>query len=162
MSFGDWILLGVILLCAGAAVAHILRGKKSCCGNCRGCSGRCFCGARLIFGGLAHYASGGHKMPKGVDTMMNRFTQLRRKEVINLCDGCRLGCVGDVEVKLPEGEVRALIVFGPSRFFGLFGRGEDYYIPWDCIQKFGDDIILIDKPFQRRDGPPDRKRRHWG
>lgn len=62
-------------------------------------------------------------MPKGVDTMMNRFTQLRRKEVINLCDGCRLGCVGDVEVKLPEGEVRALIVFGPSRFFGLFGRG---------------------------------------
>lgn len=40
-------------------------------------------------------------MPKGVDTMMNRFTQLRRKEVINLCDGCRLGCVGDVEVKLP-------------------------------------------------------------
>ena len=101
-------------------------------------------------------------MPKGVDTMMNRFTQLRRKEVINLCDGCRLGCVGDVEVKLPEGEVRALIVFGPSRFFGLFGRGEDYYIPCDCIQKFGDDIILIDKPFQRRDGPPDRKRRHWG
>ncbi len=39
MSFGDWILLGVILLCAGAAVAHILRGKKSCCGNCRGCIG---------------------------------------------------------------------------------------------------------------------------
>lgn len=49
--------------------------------------------------------------------MLNRFTQLRRKEVINLCDGCRLGCVGDVEVKLPEGEVRALIVFGPCRFF---------------------------------------------
>ena len=43
--------------------------------------------------------------------MLNRFTQLRRKEVINLCDGCRLGCVGDVEIKLPEGEVRALIVF---------------------------------------------------
>ena len=76
-------------------------------------------------------------MSKGVDAMLNRFTQLRRKEVINLCDGCRLGCVGDVEVKLPEGEVRALIVFGPCRFFGLFGRGEDYYIPWDCVQKFG-------------------------
>ena len=94
--------------------------------------------------------------------MLNRFTQLRRKEVINLCDGCRLGCVGDVEVKLPEGEVRALIVFGPCRFFGLFGRGEDYYIPWDCVQKFGDDIILIDKPFRRPEGPGDRKRRRWG
>lgn len=101
-------------------------------------------------------------MPTGVDAMLNRFTQLRRKEVINLCDGCRLGCVGDVEVKLPEGEVRALIVFGPCRFFGLFGRGEDYYIPWDCVQKFGDDIILIDKPFRRPEGPGDRKRRRWG
>ena len=97
-------------------------------------------------------------MPKGVDAMLNRFTQLRRKEVINLCDGCRLGCVGDVEVKLPEGEVRALIVFGPCRFFGLFGRGEEYYIPWDCIRQVGDDIILVDKPFPQRE-PPRRERR---
>lgn len=45
------------------------------------------------------------------------------------------------------------------RFFGLFGRGEDYYIPWDCVQRFGEDIILIDKPFQRRDPRLERKRR---
>ena len=82
--------------------------------------------------------------------MMCRFSQLRRKEVINICDGSRLGCVGDLELCIPEGTVKALIVFGPCRFFGLFGRGEDYYIPWDCVQRFGEDIILIDKPFQRR------------
>ena len=91
--------------------------------------------------------------------MLCKFSLLRRKEVINLCDGCRLGCVGDVEVTVPEGSVKALIVFGPCRFFGLFGRGEDYYIPWECIQRIGDDIILIDKPFQRRDPTLDRKRR---
>lgn len=90
--------------------------------------------------------------------MLCRFTALRRKEVINLCDGCRLGYVGDVEVTVPEGAVKAIIVFGPCRFFGLFGRGEDYYIPWECVQKFGDDIILVDKPF-RRDPPPPPKRR---
>ena len=56
--------------------------------------------------------------------MLCKFSLLRRKEVINLCDGCRLGCVGDVEVTVPEGSVKALIVFGPCRFFGLFGRGE--------------------------------------
>ena len=56
-----------------------------------------------FFRGLAHFAAREHRMPTGVDAMLNRFTQLRRKEVINLCDGCRLGCVGDVEVKLPEG-----------------------------------------------------------
>ena len=45
--------------------------------------------------------------------MLCKFSLLRRKEVINLCDGCRLGCVGDVEVTVPEGSVKALIVFGP-------------------------------------------------
>lgn len=55
--------------------------------------------------------------------MMERFSHLRRKEVINICDGRRLGFVGDLELKVPEGEVKALIVFGPCRFFGLFGRG---------------------------------------
>ena len=91
--------------------------------------------------------------------MVDRFTTLRHKEVINICDGCRLGYVGDVEISIPEGAVKGIIVFGPCRFFGLFGRGEDYYIPWECIQRIGDDIILIDKPFQRRDPNSERKRR---
>ena len=43
-------------------------------------------------------------------------------------------------------------------FFGLFGRGEEYYIPWDCIRQVGDDIILVDKPFPQRE-PPRRERR---
>lgn len=38
--------------------------------------------------------------------MLCKFSLLRRKEVINLCDGCRLGCVGDVEVTVPEGSVQ--------------------------------------------------------
>lgn len=80
-----------------------------------------------------------------------RMVEMRYKEVININDGCRLGFVGDVEICLPDGKVTAIIVPGPCRFFGLFGRGEDYYIPWDCIRQIGDDIILIDKPFQRRE-----------
>ena len=94
--------------------------------------------------------------------MLDRFTLLRRKEVINICDGSRLGCVGDVELRLPEGEVKALIVFGPCRFFGLFGRGEDYYIPWECIRRFGEDIILIDKPFTHREGGREGRKRYRG
>ena len=76
--------------------------------------------------------------------MVNRFSILRRKEVINVCDGCRLGYVGDLELKLPEGEVKAVIVYGPCRFFGLFGRECDYLIPWGCIKRIGDEIILVD------------------
>ena len=58
---------------------------------------------------------------------------------------------------LPDGRVAALVVPGPCRFFGLFGRGEEFYIPWECIKQVGDDIILIDKPVQRR--PPYKRQR---
>ena len=90
--------------------------------------------------------------------MQCRFRDLRCKEVINICDGCRLGYVGDLDIRIPEGQVMAIIVNGPPRFLGLFGRGEEYYVPWDCIQRMGDDIILVDKPFPRREMEPDRKR----
>ena len=91
--------------------------------------------------------------------MQCRIRDLRCKEVINICDGCRLGFVGDVEVRVPEGQVVAIVVFGPCPFLGLFGRREEYYIPWECIQRVGDDIILVDKPIQRRESIPERKRR---
>lgn len=76
--------------------------------------------------------------------MQQRFTDLRCKEVINIADGCRLGYVCDVEVELPMGKIVAIIVPGPSRFFGLLGRECDYCIPWPCIKRIGDDIILVD------------------
>lgn len=40
MGVTDWILLGAILLCAGAVLVHLLKGKKGgCCDDCQGCSG---------------------------------------------------------------------------------------------------------------------------
>ena len=62
--------------------------------------------------------------------MGTRVTELRCKEVINITDGLRLGFVSDVEVQLPEGKVLALVVPGPCRFFRLFGRKDDFVIPW--------------------------------
>ena len=73
-----------------------------------------------------------------------RTTQLHCKEVICIADGRRLGFVSDVELEIPEGRVIALIVPGPCRFLGMFGRREDYVIPWQCIRKIGPDIILVD------------------
>ena len=76
--------------------------------------------------------------------MGTRVTELRCKEVINITDGQRLGFVSDVEVQLPEGKVLALVVPGPCRFFGLFGRKDDFVIPWNCIRRIGSDIILVE------------------
>lgn len=75
--------------------------------------------------------------------MCNRFTKLKCKEVINVCDGCRLGYVSDVEVDCKCGQITAIVVPGPCKLFG-FGRQEDYVIPWHCIRNIGDDIILIE------------------
>ena len=91
--------------------------------------------------------------------MQFRFRDLRRKEVININDGARLGPVADVDIKAPEGQEAAMVVYGPARFFGLFGRGEEFYVPWDCIKQIGDDIILIDKPVERRAPYQDRRKR---
>ena len=75
--------------------------------------------------------------------MDTRIADLRYKEVISVEDGSRYGYVGDMEVDLESGQVKALIVPGKRRFFGLLGREEDKYIPWDAISRFGEDIILV-------------------
>ena len=66
------------------------------------------------------------------------------KEIINISDGCRFGYVGDVELDLETGKVKALVVPGRLRFFGLLGREEDYVFPWECVRRFGEDIILVE------------------
>ena len=94
--------------------------------------------------------------------MDRRFTDLRCKEVINIKDGCRLGYVGDLDVRIPEGEITAIIVPGPLKFFGLLGRGEEYYIPWRCITRIGDDVILVEHALPHREGElPRRGRKRW-
>ena len=73
-----------------------------------------------------------------------RLSDLRCKEIINVATGQRLGYVCDADVELPEGILKALIVPGPCRFFGLFGREPDFLIPMGCITKIGQDIILVE------------------
>ena len=73
-----------------------------------------------------------------------KFSELRCKEVICVADGRRLGFVSDVQLQIPEGIIKCIIVPGPCRFLGLFGRRDDYVIPWCSIQRIGPDIILVD------------------
>lgn len=75
-----------------------------------------------------------------------RIADLQNMEVINICDGKRLGCVCDVEIDRDSGCVKAIIVPGPCRFLGLFGHCDDYIIPWNEIEKMGEDIILVSFP----------------
>ena len=75
-----------------------------------------------------------------------RVSELRYKEIINVSDGSRYVWVGDVEVDLDSGQVRALVVPGRLRLFGLLGREEDRVFPWDAVRRFGADTILVETP----------------
>ena len=89
--------------------------------------------------------------------MCCKFTDLFCKEVICVSDGRRLGFVCDARVELPDGDLVAIIVPGPCRILGLWGRREDFVIPWKCIRRIGPDIILVDiKPDECRIPRPKR------
>lgn len=75
---------------------------------------------------------------------MIKISDFQSKDIINITDGKRLGKISDLELDLNQGRVRALIVPGSGRFFGMFGGGSnDVVIPWSNIVKIGVDVILV-------------------
>jgi len=81
--------------------------------------------------------------------MPQKTSELRGREVINIRSGYRLGFVYDVLFDVESGRIASLLIPAQARFFGLFKRQEDYIIPWDCVVRVGDDIILIDAEFSQ-------------
>ena len=84
--------------------------------------------------------------------MIGYFSDLRYKEVIDVHSGFRLGYICDAEFDDAEGRFISLITPGKTKFFGLLGREDDYVIPWSCIARIGNDIVLVDakEEFHRR------------
>ena len=74
---------------------------------------------------------------------MKTIADLSGKEVINISDCTRLGYECDVEFDIGT-LITAIRVPGKSGILKLFGKCEDYVIPWCSIKKIGDDIILVD------------------
>lgn len=81
---------------------------------------------------------------------MCRIEELCCKDVINVKDGTRLGNVCDVEIDADDGRIVSLVIYGRSKFFGLFGREDDIIIPWCNIQTIGEDTILVCVDLQQR------------
>ncbi len=75
---------------------------------------------------------------------MTRIYEMRQKEVINILDGCRLGFICDIEIDIEIGKICKIIVPGPCKMFGIFGREHEYHISWECIKQIGDDLILVE------------------
>ncbi|MDY5578301.1 MAG: YlmC/YmxH family sporulation protein [Lachnospiraceae bacterium] len=74
---------------------------------------------------------------------MVRLSELRFKEVINECTCKRLGCIEDLEFDPCTGQICAVIIPGQTKCFGLFGKEEEFVIPFKCICQIGPDIVLV-------------------
>lgn len=76
--------------------------------------------------------------------MKMTFDELCAKEVVNVCDGRKLGHVEDLCIEICDGRILSIIVPGRGRFFGLVRGEQECVIPYCKIVKFGTDVILVD------------------
>ena len=76
--------------------------------------------------------------------MNSKGLDFRKKEVINIKDGRRLGFVQDVTADLKTGVIKEIIVPGDNKLFGLFSNNQEIVIPWNAIKCISDEIILVD------------------
>lgn len=72
-----------------------------------------------------------------------RLWDLKEKEVINVCDCKRLGCVTDVEFDICKGTIEKIIVPGPGKCCGFLGPEFEFVICWNQIVQIGPDVILV-------------------
>ena len=73
-----------------------------------------------------------------------RFCELSQKEVINICTGNCLGQVSDIIFEERNGRITDLVVPGPCKVFGMFGRDHEYIIPYHCVKQIGCDVVLVE------------------
>lgn len=90
--------------------------------------------------------------------MTARLNELRYKEVISISGGMRLGYIDDIEMDITVGKIISVTVPGRPRFLGIFGRCDEYTVPWEKIVKIGDDIILADYDIPIRTVFPEKEK----
>ncbi len=77
--------------------------------------------------------------------MGDKGLDFKHKEVINICDGRRLGFVQDVCADFDTGRITSIIVpGGTNRLMNLFSNSNDIVIPWEQIKCIGEDLILVE------------------
>lgn len=72
------------------------------------------------------------------------FSELRQKDVVNICDGRRMGRPFDIILN-DRACVEAIVVPCQGSFLSMFkGDRDGLTISWECIRRIGDDVILVE------------------
>ena len=87
-----------------------------------------------------------HTALKGGITMLKcpalpiRYSELIKKEVVNIHDGCKLGNICDLDIDTLCGRINAIFV---PKNDGLFRKKDCYVIKWEHIERIGCDTVLV-------------------
>lgn len=77
------------------------------------------------------------------------FCELREKDVININDCRKVGCVSDIVFDPKKGCILAIIVTSNERLWSFLSKDCSCEIPWCRIKQIGPDIILVDLEQER-------------
>ena len=77
------------------------------------------------------------------------LTELKKKDVVQMKTGAKLGRADDLKFDGEEGRLEGLILFGRAKLFGLLGRQPDLFVPWEEIARLGQDVILVNTDLPR-------------
>ena len=86
------------------------------------------------------------------------FDELSSKEVISCCDCSRLGFIVDLSIDIDNAKIISVDIELPSGFFCFFRR-RIITLPWECIQKIGDDLIITEYILPPE--PPRERKPFW-
>lgn len=70
------------------------------------------------------------------------FCELKRKDIVSISDGRKLGRIVDLVFSASSGKVQGIVAPYGKKF--LFFRSQEVYIPYCNIKTIGEDIILVD------------------
>ncbi len=71
------------------------------------------------------------------------FSKLKEKEVVSIADGKRIGRIVDAEVDFAERRITAIILPHTGGRIAFFEKAEEWRIPWEMIERVGEDVILV-------------------
>ncbi len=74
------------------------------------------------------------------------MVELAGKEIINICNGARLGVVGESDLAIDEdsGQVRSIIIPRRGNLINFWVEKQNMIIPWDSVKKIGHEVIIVD------------------
>ncbi|OPY59095.1 MAG: PRC-barrel domain protein [Pelotomaculum sp. PtaU1.Bin035] len=75
-----------------------------------------------------------------------RMGDLVGKEIINICNGARLGVVGesDMDIDVDSGEIRSIILPKKNNIINLWVDRQHLVIPWEAVRKIGEEVIIVE------------------